>query len=72
MQDVKNLSTVEVLHKLPVDIGSVKGFSGDIRHTEFYKFSSQVSPGTIYHLDLSTGKPVVCPEGSRQYRGKYY
>lgn len=65
MQDVKNilqlrdLSTGEELHKFPIDIGSVTGFSGDIRHTEmFYKFSSQVSPGTIYHVDLSTGKPV--------------
>ena len=65
MHDVKNilqlrdLSTGEELYQFPLDIGSITGFSGDIRHKEmFYKFSSQITPGTIYHVDLSTAKPV--------------
>ena len=36
------------------------GFSGDIRHKEmFYKFSSQITPGTIYHVDLTAAQPEV-------------
>jgi hypothetical protein len=43
-----------------MDIGCVAGFSGQLKHTElFYKFSSQITPGTIYHVDLSAaGQPV--------------
>jgi len=43
-----------------MDIGCVAGFSGQLKHTElFYKFSSQITPGTIYHVDLSTsGQPL--------------
>ncbi len=45
---------------LKMDIGCVAGFSGQLKHTElFYKFSSQITPGTIYHVDLSaSGQPV--------------
>jgi hypothetical protein len=45
---------------LKMDIGCVAGFSGQLKHTElFYKFSSQITPGTIYHVDLSAaGQPV--------------
>jgi len=64
MQDVKNtmqlrdLSTGEQIYSFPMDIGSVTGFSGDIRHKEmFYKFSSQITPGTIYHIDLAGPVP---------------
>ena len=36
------------------------GFSGDIRHKEmFFKFSSQITPGTIYHVDMGQSKPEV-------------
>jgi len=65
MQDVKNtmqlrdLSTGEQIYSFPMDIGSVTGFSGDIRHKEmFYKFSSQITPGTIYHIDLAGPVPL--------------
>jgi len=64
MQDVKNtmqlrdLTTGEEIYAFPMDIGSVTGFSGDIRHKEmFYKFSSQITPGTIYHIDLAGTVP---------------
>jgi len=64
MHDVKNtmqlrdLSSGEQIYSFPMDIGSVTGFSGDIRHKEmFYKFSSQITPGTIYHIDLAGSVP---------------
>jgi len=59
MHDVKNTlqlrdSTGAEIHSFSMDIGSVTGFSGDVRHNEmFYKFSSQISPGIIYHIDLA-------------------
>jgi len=66
MHDVKNtmqlreLNTGAEVHKFPLDIGSVTGFSGDIRHKEmFFKFSSQITPGTIYHVDLGGSQPQV-------------
>jgi len=66
MEDVKNslqlreLSSGTIVHNFQLDIGSIVGFSGKIRHNEmFYKFSSQITPGTIYHVDLSqAGAPV--------------
>ena len=68
MQDVKNtlkicdLATGKHLHDLPLDIGSVIGLSGKKKYSElFYKFSSMISPGTIYHVDLADQsiKPTV-------------
>jgi len=58
---LRDLNTGEALHQFNLDIGSVTGFSGDIRHNEmFFKFSSQITPGTIYHVDLSgQGAPDV-------------
>jgi len=66
MEDVKNslqlrdLASANILHNFSLEIGSIVGFSGKIRHHEmFYKFSSQITPGTIYHVDLSQpGAPV--------------
>jgi len=58
MQDVKNTMQLrnlsgEIVHKFDLAIGSITGFSGDIRHNElFYKFSSQIVPGTIYHVNI--------------------
>lgn len=64
MQDVKNvlqlrdLRTGDLLHNFKLDIGSVTGFSGHLKHNElFFKFSSQITPGIIYHVDLATGAP---------------
>lgn len=53
---LRDLSTGQELHQFQLDIGSVTGFSGDIRHKEmFFKFSSQITPGTIYHVDMASG-----------------
>jgi len=55
---LRDLSSGEQIYSFPMDIGSVTGFSGDIRHKEmFYKFSSQITPGTIYHIDLAGSVP---------------
>ena len=44
-------------------IGSVAGFSGKPEDTEtFYQFTSYTVPGTIYRLDLETGKSTVFKE----------
>jgi len=57
---LRELSSGAVLHTFPLDIGSVTGFSGDIRHQEmFFKFSSQITPGTVYHVALEGGVPTV-------------
>jgi len=63
MKDVKNTMamyslTGELLHDFNLDIGSVTGFSGDVRYDEIlFKFSSQIAPGTIYHVDLTVSPP---------------
>jgi prolyl oligopeptidase len=41
-------------------LGSVDGFTGRRKHREtFYSFTSFTTPGTIYRLDLETGKAAV-------------
>ena len=66
MNDVKNtlqlrqLDSGEVTYEFPLFIGSVTGFSGEIKYSEmFYKFSSQVTPGIIYHVNLTQETPEV-------------
>ncbi len=65
MEDVKNtlecrsLSDGELLYKFPLDIGSIVGLSGKKTHSElFYKFSSMITPGIIYHVDMKEKKPT--------------
>ncbi|EDO30122.1 predicted protein [Nematostella vectensis] len=60
LHDVKSvlhlhaLTSGDHLVNLPLDIGSVVGFSGEKEDTEiFYQFTSFLTPGTIYHCDLS-------------------
>ncbi|XP_042229599.1 prolyl endopeptidase-like isoform X2 [Homarus americanus] len=49
-----SLETGEHLTTLPLDIGTVSGYSGKRTHSEmFYQFTSFLSPGVIYHLDLT-------------------
>eukprot|EP00794_Sanderia_malayensis_P012304 gene12304-13573_t len=52
-----NLSDGKRIRELSLDVGRIQGFSGHRKQTEiFYKFTSFLTPGTIYHLDLSNDK----------------
>ena len=60
MKDVKNVLNVHdlesgnFLYNIPLEIGSVVGFSGKKEQKEvFYKFSSMIIPGITYYLDMS-------------------
>ena len=60
MEDVKNVMNVydlhsgKLLYNIPLDIGSVVGLSGKKdQHEVFYKFSSMITPGITYYLDMS-------------------
>ncbi|XP_059086874.1 prolyl endopeptidase-like [Tigriopus californicus] len=65
MEDVKSilkthdLNSGAVLHEFPLGVGSIVGVSGEKKHSElFYKFSSMITPGIIYFVDMSTKNPV--------------
>ena len=65
MQHVKNtlqlrsLSTGEVIYNFKLDVGSIVGFSGELKLKEmFYKFSSPITPATMFHVDLTQSTPV--------------
>ncbi|XP_026274717.1 prolyl endopeptidase isoform X2 [Frankliniella occidentalis] len=71
IQDVKSvlqlhdLGSGEHLNTFPLDVGSIVGFSGQKDQTEiFYQFTSFLTPGVIYHVDLtqSTIEPKVFRE----------
>ncbi|XP_055512409.1 prolyl endopeptidase-like [Leucoraja erinacea] len=60
LKDVKdtlqlyNLATGAFLKDLPLDVGSISGYSGRKKNKEiFYKFNSYLTPGIIYHCDLT-------------------
>ncbi|XP_045134986.1 prolyl endopeptidase-like isoform X2 [Portunus trituberculatus] len=60
-----SLDTGELLMRLPLDMGTISGYSGKRHHSEmFYQFTSFLSPGVIYHLDLTQNplKPKVFRE----------
>ena len=55
---VFDLTTGLYQFDFPLDIGSVVGFSGEKKHSEiFYKFSSMITPGIIYRVDMAKGDP---------------
>ena len=54
-------------------IGAVSGFGGKIDDREtFYRFSSYVDPGTIYHYDLGTGESTIYRESTIQFDASAY
>lgn len=64
LHDVKDvlqlhdLSTGGFLKNLPLEIGTIAGFSGRKRDSEiFYKFTSFLTPGIIYRCELSSENP---------------
>jgi len=56
-----NLSDGSYVADLPLDMGSITGYSGKREQTEmFYSFVSFLSPGIIYRCDLT--KSPIKPE----------
>ncbi|ESQ34759.1 hypothetical protein EUTSA_v10006924mg [Eutrema salsugineum] len=57
---IRDLKSGSLLHRLPVDIGSVGGvFARRKDTTFFFRFTSFLTPGVIYKCDLSNEAPEV-------------
>lgn len=51
---LRKLSDGTCIKTFPLDVGSLEGISGRKNLDElFYKFTSFLSPGIIYHCDLN-------------------
>ncbi|KAK0088492.1 hypothetical protein PV325_011793 [Microctonus aethiopoides] len=60
-EDVKDIlelydaNTGKYIRTFSLDLGSISGFGGDYKYSEiFYQFTSFLTPGIIYTIDLST------------------
>uniref|UniRef100_A0A6A7FQF3 Prolyl endopeptidase n=2 Tax=Hirondellea gigas TaxID=1518452 RepID=A0A6A7FQF3_9CRUS len=52
--EIRSLTTGKLECELPLPIGTIVAVSGERKHKElFYKFTSKLSPGIIYHLDMT-------------------
>lgn len=55
---IRDLNSGNLLHQLPVDIGSVSGISGRREDsTAFFEFTSFLTPGIIYQCNLANEIP---------------
>lgn len=56
---LRDLQTGNLLHQLPLDIGTVSKVSGRRRDSEvFFSFTSFLAPGTTYRCNLQAESPV--------------
>ncbi|XP_014251947.1 prolyl endopeptidase isoform X2 [Cimex lectularius] len=63
---VHNLSDGSFIQELPLEMGTVTGFSGEKKYTElFYDFKSFFTPGKIYRCDFSQ-TPIPPPTVFRE------
>ncbi|KAF8702461.1 hypothetical protein HU200_032839 [Digitaria exilis] len=57
---MRSLVTGELLHNIPIDIGTVNGITGRRVDSEvFIEFASFLTPGLIYRCDVSTEVPEM-------------
>ncbi|CAM6107503.1 unnamed protein product [Calypogeia fissa] len=57
---LRDLQTGNLLHQLPLDIGTVSQLSGRREESEiFFSFTSFLSPGTIYRCNLQAASPAL-------------
>lgn len=57
---IRDLRTGQLLHNLPIDIGSICGISGRREDSEvFFSFTSFLTPGIIYRCNLATEVPEM-------------
>lgn len=67
---IRSLVNGDLIKQLPLDVGTVTGFSGKKKQTEiFYLFVSFLTPGIIYHYDFT--KPDVEPYVNMNLFSKY-
>lgn len=62
MLEVRHLNNGSLIKNLPLDVGTVVGFSGKKKQSEiFYMFMSFLTPGIIYRYDFENDceKPGV-------------
>ena len=58
-----SLGSGALVSQLPLDIGTISGYSGKRHHTEmFYQFTSFLSPGIIYHYHLDLTQDPLQPK----------